>query len=100
MTILFDLSSVLPSAPSPIGGAGGHRAVGVVPDNFNPVSPPSISMPATVMGPGGQRVSPEGVYSPSVNLPSIGMGTPAHGNIWGGGADIAEKAGKNIKQIS
>lgn len=103
----FDLSSVLPSAPSPIGGAGGHRAVGDpnlganVPGGFVPYqapvapaqSPPPMQPFGIGMG-GGADVMPIPTYQNQ-----IGMGTPAHGNIWGGGADISEKAGTNIKQI-
>lgn len=70
-----------------------HRAVGLQPPiNQAPVFNPAVANTAAM----------EDAYSfpqQSVNLNQIGTGTPAHGNIWGGGADISEKAGVNIKQI-
>jgi hypothetical protein len=95
----FDLSSVLPSAPSPIGGAGGHRAVDVMQNPIPVVNNPPYGVapytPANPVGGGGQDVMPPNTFTPTSPI----MGTPAHGNVFGGGADIAEKAGKNIKQI-
>jgi hypothetical protein len=109
----FDLSSVFPSsispsATSPIGGAGGHRAVGVMP---NPIAPSVSQAPQFIPGDsgnyaqpmqpfgggmgGGADIMPPNSFTPTSPV----MGTPAHGNIFGGGADISEKAGKNIKQI-
>jgi len=101
----FDLSSVfpssiLPSAPSPIGGAGGHRAVGGVGGYeayqapLAPAQSPPPMQPFGIGMGGGADVMRIPTYQNQ-----IGMGTPAHGNVFGGGADISEKAGKNIKQI-
>lgn len=104
----FDLSSVFPSASSPIGGAGGHRAVKVMP---NPIAPSVSQAPQFIPGDSGnyaQPMQPFGggmgggadIMPPSSFTPTSPiMGTPAHGNVFGGGADISEKAGKNIKQI-
>ena len=93
----FDLSSVfpssiLPSAPSPIGGAGGHRAVGGV-GGYEayqaPVAPAQSPPPMQPFGigmGGGADVMRIPTYQNQ-----IGMGTPAHGNIFGGGANISEE---------
>ena len=85
---------------SPIGGIGGHRAVGVMP---NPIAPSVPQVPQFIPGDSGnyaQPMQPFGigmgggadvmpVDSFTLKFPVIG--TPAHGNIFGGGANISEE---------
>ena len=92
------------TASSPIGGIGGHRAVGDpnlganVPGGFVPYqapvapaqSPPPMQPFGIGMG-GGADVMPIPTYQNQ-----IGMGTPAHRNVFGGGANISEEGGMNV----
>jgi len=89
---------------SPIGGIGGHRAVGDpnlganVTGGFVPYqapvapaqSPPPMQPFGIGMG-GGADVMPIPTYQNQ-----IGMGVPAHRNVFGGGAYISEEGGMNV----
>lgn len=79
-----------------IGGAGGHRAVRVMPNPIPVVNNPPYGVapytPTNPVGGGGQDVMPPNTFIPTVPM----MGTPAHGNVFGGGANISDEGGMNV----
>lgn len=70
-----------------IGGAGGHRAVGVMPD---PIAPSVPQPPVISIGEAGR-----GTYVAPPNVP-IGTVTQNPMNPFGGGANISEAGGMNV----
>jgi len=80
---------------SPIGGIGGHRAVGVMPD---PIAPSVPQPPVISIGEAGRGTYPATPYNPPYGVapytpPNVPIGTVAQNpmNPFGGGANISEE---------
>ena len=79
---------------SPIGGIGGHRAVGVMP---NPIAPSAPQAPVISIGEAGRGNYPATPYNPPYGVspytpnPPIRTVTQNPMNPFGGGANISEE---------